>query len=119
VAVDGRLLHITTRAAWEHAQSAGSYAPPSLESEGFIHLSEPHQVVSVADARYAGAADLVLLSIDRARLGAPVKYEIGDPGSEERFPHLYGALNLDAVVAVLDFPETATGFELPPGYPFE
>jgi uncharacterized protein (DUF952 family) len=119
MAVDGRLLHITTRDAWEQARSAGSYAPPSLEIEGFIHLSEPHQVIRVANARYAGAADLVLLSIDHTRLGAPLKYEIGDPGSDERFPHLYGEVNLDAVTTVLDLRETATGFELPAGYAFE
>jgi uncharacterized protein (DUF952 family) len=119
VAADGRLLHITPRSAWEQAQSSGAYAPPSLETEGFMHLSEPHQVVRVANARYAGVADLVLLCIDRERLGAPLRYEIGDPGSDERFPHLYGALGLEAVVTVLDFRETATGFELPPGYAFE
>jgi uncharacterized protein (DUF952 family) len=120
VAVYGRfLLHITTRSAWDKATSSGVYAPASLEVEGFVHLSEPDQVVRVANARYAGGADLVLLCIDRARLGAPVKYEIGDPGSDERFPHLYGAIEIDAVVAVLDFRETATGFELPPGHDFE
>jgi uncharacterized protein (DUF952 family) len=42
VAANGRLLHITTRSAWEQAQSSGTYAPRSLEIEGFIHLSEPH-----------------------------------------------------------------------------
>jgi uncharacterized protein (DUF952 family) len=73
----------------------------------------PHQVVKVANARYAGVSDLVLLCIDPVRLDAPLRYEIGDPGSDERFPHLYGDLELDAVVSVLDFPEAATGFELP------
>jgi uncharacterized protein (DUF952 family) len=113
VAANGRLLHITTRSALERAQTSGAYAPPSLETEGFIHLSEPHQVVAVANARYAGVADLVLLCIDPARLGAPLRYEIGDPGSDERFPHLYGVLEVDAVVSVLEFAETTTGFELP------
>lgn len=116
MAANGHLLHITTRSAWEQARSSGAYAPPSIETEGFIHLSEPDQVVRVANARYAGETDLVLLCIDRDRLDAPLRYEIGDPGSEERFPHLYGELPAEAVVKVLDFRETAAGFELPPGY---
>lgn len=40
----------------------------------------------------------MLLEIDSARLGAPVRFEEGEPG--EDFPHLYGELNTDAVVNV-------------------
>ena len=91
------ILHITTRSAWEQALGKGSYEPPSLASEGFIHLSDPHQVAAVAKARYAGVDDLVLLHVTTERLTAPLKYESADGDS---FPHLYGALNLDAVTDV-------------------
>ncbi len=40
--------------------------------------------------------DLLLLKIDPNKLKAPLKLEEGQPG--ELFPHLYGELNLDAVV---------------------
>ena len=104
------VLHITTRAAWEQAQ--GAYEAPSLATEGFIHLSRPEQVVKVANARYSGQSDLVLLCIDPDRLEAQLKVEPGDD-TDELFPHLYGALNVDAVFDVLPFPEGPEGFELP------
>jgi uncharacterized protein (DUF952 family) len=45
-----------------------------------------------------------------------MRYE--PPGDGELFPHIYGALNLDAVVRILDFPPAADGsFALPPGLP--
>ena len=91
------ILHITTRSAWEQALRQGSYEPPSLASEGFIHLSDPHQVAAVAKARYAGVDDLVLLHVSTDRLTAPLKYESADG---DTFPHLYGALNVDAVTDV-------------------
>jgi uncharacterized protein (DUF952 family) len=95
--VSANVLHITTRGAWEQARAAGSYEPSSLEQEGFIHFSDPHQVAAVAKARCAGVDDLVLLHVSTERLTAPLKYEAADGDS---FPHLYGALNLDAVIEV-------------------
>jgi uncharacterized protein (DUF952 family) len=96
----GRLIfHIATRAAWEHA--GGSYEPSSLAEEGFIHFSTPAQLLGVANERFRGVDDLVLLVVDDDRLTAPVKYE-------DTFPHLYGPLNLDAVIAVVPFAEPFT-----------
>jgi uncharacterized protein (DUF952 family) len=106
------ILHITARSEWEAAGAAGRYAAPSLVTEGFIHLSAPEQVVRVANARYAGASDLMLLCVAADRLEAPLRDEISDAG-EETFPHLYGVLNLDAVVAVVPFAEGVDGFALP------
>jgi uncharacterized protein (DUF952 family) len=71
-------------------------------------------VVRVANARFAGARDLVLVCVAADRLGAPLRYEAGEPGSEELFPHLYGPLATDAVVDVLPFVAGAGGFTLPP-----
>jgi uncharacterized protein (DUF952 family) len=95
------ILHIVKRSDWERAQAAGSYEPPSLEHEGFIHLSDPDQVSAVANRAYRGIADLLLLHVSTERLMAPLKYEAADG---DRFPHLYGALNLDAVIDVTPLP---------------
>ena len=70
-----------------------------LGERGFIHLSFAHQVSRVADASYAGTADLVLLRIDPDLLRAPVIVEPGE-GTDERFPHLYGELPVGAVSEV-------------------
>jgi uncharacterized protein (DUF952 family) len=115
------IYHITPRAAWEAAREQGSYRPASLESEGFIHLSQAHQVVQVADSFYAGIIDLVLLQADTDLLRAHLRWEppVGLPAPREApakdlFPHLYGPLNLDAVLAAHDFPPGPDGlFRLP------
>jgi uncharacterized protein (DUF952 family) len=91
------ILHITKRSDWEQARAAGVYEPSSLAHEGFIHFSDSDQVAGVAKAFYAGVDDLVLLHVSTERLTAPLKYEAADGDS---FPHLYGALNLDAVIDV-------------------
>jgi len=108
------ILHITTRSAWTAAEAAGAYEAPSLATEGFIHLSEPHQVLRVADARFRGTTEeLVLLRVDPERLVAELKVEVGEAETGETFPHLYGPLNLDAVVDVVPFVEGPDGFVLP------
>jgi uncharacterized protein (DUF952 family) len=95
------LFHITTRAAWELAQTHGEYRATSLASEGFIHLSEDRQWRGVANRFYSGVRDLVLLAIDADRLRAEVRRE---PADGDVYPHLYGALNLDAVTGVFALP---------------
>jgi prolyl oligopeptidase len=107
------IVHITPRAEWQRAQGEGAYRADTLASEGFIHCSEPHQVVRTADRYYRGRDGLVLLLIDEARLVPEIKREPSPEG--ELFPHVYGPLGLDAVVGVLDFPAGADGsFALPP-----
>ena len=85
--------------------------PEAFAAEGFVHCSEPDQVVRVANARFVGRTDLVLLWISVARLTAPVRYENLEGGTE-LFPHVYGPINLDAVVAVTPFrPDPAGVFD--------
>lgn len=111
----GMYYHITTQAAWDAAAAAGVYTAPSLETQGFIHLSHRHQVARVANAVYAGQRGLVLLAIEPARLRAEVRLEPPDmtiPAAHEvaeLFPHLYGPLNTDAVAAVIEFSPDETG----------
>ena len=105
------LFHITTHAAWESAQAVGEYRAPSLATEGFIHLSEDRQWLATANRFYRGVRDLVLLRIASDRLRAEVRHE---PADGDRFPHLYGALNLDAVTAVVALPlDEDGGISLP------
>lgn len=100
------ILHICSRQAWEAALKAGEYKAPSLESEGFTHCSLPDQIEWVANQFYAGQSGLVLLHIDAHRVLAELRWE--DVGGET-FPHIYGPLNLAAVVEVEEFPPDAQG----------
>ncbi len=79
-------------------------------AQGFIHLSKRDQVVGTANRYYRDQRDLVLLVVDPAKLD-DLRYEApdGSPESDERFPHLYGALPLDAVIRVVDFPPEPGG----------
>jgi uncharacterized protein (DUF952 family) len=105
------IFHITSRAQWEAAQARGAYRGDTLDAEGFIHSSTREQVLRVADARFRGRRGLVLLCIDPALVRAEIRYE---PSGGERFPHLYGPLNLEAVVRVVPFEPQADGtFRLP------
>ena len=95
------LFHITTRAAWDAARAAGEYRAESLAREGFIHLSTAAQWRATLARFFRGQRDLVLLAIRSEALHAPVRFDEADG---ERFPHLYGPLNLDAVVEAQDLP---------------
>ena len=91
------------------------YRGDTLATEGFIHCSTPAQVLLPANALFRGQTGLVLLCIDPARLDAEIRHESAAPGGE-RFPHLYGPLNTDAVVEVFPFLAREDGtFLLPPG----
>ena len=107
------ILHITTRDDWEAAQAKGDYRLNTLATEGFIHCSTPEQVLGPANEFYRGRPDLLLLVIDPARLEAKLVYEdLYESGTI--FPHIYGPLNLDAVINVLPFPMRTDGtFEMP------
>ncbi len=97
----GQIIHICSRQAWRGAQKTGEYRAASLEMEGFIHCSNPEQVLEVANRYYRGVPDLVLLWIEPGSVTAPVRWE-NNEGSE-KYPHIYGGINMDAVRAVTDF----------------
>ena len=100
------LVHLCTRSEWQTAQAMGSYQPASLSAEGFIHLSRPDQILKVANAFYRGLQDAVLLWIDPSLLTAELRWESVDA---DEFPHLYGALNLAAVVSISDLKPGSDG----------
>ena len=95
-----KIVHVCKKSDWTAAQEMGEYRAASLELEGFIHCSRPEQVLRVANAYYPGQLDLVLLWINPQKLTAEMRWE---PADGDIFPHLYGPLNLDAVVKVVDF----------------
>ena len=93
------IYHVITKADWQNALLEGFYAASSLASEGFIHTSKINQVQGVLDRYYKNNTDLLLLEIDELKLVCPLKYEKALSLNEE-FPHIYGRLNIDAVVSV-------------------
>jgi glutathione S-transferase len=100
-----RIFHIATLADWTDAQASGAYTTSTLgvtlEEEGYLHASRADQWEGVRAAFYADVTEpLVLLEIDTDLLDVPVVEESPAEGVTETFPHVYGALDPAAVVAV-------------------
>ncbi len=113
------ILHVTPRTSWSAAQKAGAYTVDTLAGEGFIHCSKADQILRVANLVFVGQHGLLLLVIDPARLTSELHWEPGVDLATELFPHVYGPINLDAVVDILDFePDTDGKFHLPKSLEF-
>lgn len=93
------IYHIVTAIKWQYALEHGFYEADSLATEGFIHTSKDTQVAGVLERYYKNQQNLLLLHIDETKLTAPLKYELA-PAVNEEFPHIYGTVNLDAIVKV-------------------
>ncbi len=96
------IYHLAELPHWEQAQRDGVYTRStlgrSLEDEGFVHAASAEQWPAVRERFYASVSEpLVLLHIDEARLTSPIRLEVGDPVTGERFPHVYGPIDLAAV----------------------
>ncbi len=100
-----KIFHITPKRDWDPEEK--EYRADTLSSQGFIHCSTGDQVVGVADHIFKGRKDLRLLIIDEEKVKPPIRYE--DAGDGNLYPHIYGPLNSDAVVAVLEFQPKADG----------
>jgi uncharacterized protein (DUF952 family) len=97
------MLHIATAADWAEAQASGAYTTSTvgvtLEQEGFIHTSRGDQWEGVRKRYYADIAEpLVVLVIDPALLTSPWRE---DPVGDDTYPHVYGPINPDAVIAAI------------------
>jgi glutathione S-transferase len=100
-AYEAMIFHITDTATWQQSQQQGRHTASTrgvdLAEEGYIHCSTEEQWRGVIQRYYADATDLILLHVDEQRLTSPLVYE-QLPGAPGTFPHVYGPINLDAVV---------------------
>ena len=65
--------------------------------DGFIHLSTAEQLAGTLDRHYAGRDDLHLAAVDLGSFGGSLRWE--QSRGDALFPHLYGPLLLETVVA--------------------
>lgn len=120
------IVHLITQVELTAAKSAGTIAPESLTTEGFMHCSAPHQALVTATRFYPNRSDLVAVLIEDSKLGDMLRWEPpahpdGSPAlpGEEFFPHLYSALKFDAVRDVLPLSWVGTQYEeVAPLHPF-
>ncbi|MER5714306.1 DUF952 domain-containing protein [Streptomyces sp. NPDC002132] len=95
--------------AWD-ANPGRPYAPASLAADGFVHCSpDERTTVAVVNAFYRNPdRPLLALLLDEARLGARCEWEAAAPApppgvaEDVLFPHVFGPLEREAVVSVLE-----------------
>lgn len=95
------ILHLAALSDWEQRSDA-FYEPAGLAVEGFIHLCTSTQLPGVVERYYQGRADLMLLTVNPDGLGSALVWE-DSTGSGEDFPHVYGPLELSAVIKAEPF----------------
>ena len=90
--------HGTPQRHFESIRPDAPYVPEPFAREGFIHTTEGREAVAITLTKYykASSEPWVVLYIDQDRVTSPMRYD--DPA--EVFPHIYGPLNRDAIVAV-------------------
>jgi uncharacterized protein (DUF952 family) len=113
-----RVFHLTTAADWAAAQASGSYTVSTrgrtLAEEGFVHCSSAEQVAGTRARYFSGVPDVVVLEVETDLLSSPWRLEpVGTTEGAERFPHVYGPLDLDAVVTVLPDPVATRDHAVP------
>jgi uncharacterized protein (DUF952 family) len=102
------IYKIVPQALWREAEANGRFTGAPVDvADGFIHFSTAGQVRETAAKHFAGQTGLLLAAIDRASLGAALKYEVSRGGA--LFPHLYGPLYPEAIVWVRPLPLNADG----------
>jgi len=107
------IYKICTASEWRAAEGAGVYRGSAVDCrDGFIHFSSAGQAAETAQQHFAGQRDLVLVAVDAELLGARLKWEPSRGGA--LFPHLYGALDLNAVRRVEPLPLDASGHHVFP-----
>ena len=96
---------------WEDAKQAGKFIGAEIDLQvGYIHFSTASQLLDTLARHFAGRNDLVLLKIDISQLG--IIWESARHG--DLFPHLYGQLPLDSIVAEYQLRVSADGDHIVP-----
>lgn len=99
---DRYIYHFTERETFEQARTQGQYKPLRFENDGFIHCSTREQVLDIANLIAPKDADLVLCEIDSRKVTPEIIYENLE-GGDRLFPHVYGPLDLAAILKVWIF----------------
>lgn len=94
------VFHLAPRGTFEalskeEAEDA-RYAPPSLATEGFVHLSAREDVAESARLYFDGV-EVEVWRVDATRLDVPLVFDDTPRGP---MPHAYGSLPREAILEV-------------------
>jgi uncharacterized protein (DUF952 family) len=104
-----RIYKICPASAWREAERQGVYRGSADDArDGFIHFSLASQVAETVRKHFAGQTGLFLIAVDADALGDALRFE--PSRNDELFPHLYGELDLGAVIDVKEMHARSDGF---------
>jgi uncharacterized protein (DUF952 family) len=93
------IYHIVTVNQWNVQKNNPYYSTASIAIEGFIHCSTQEQFIATIERYYANEKEVVVLTIDVSKVEPKIEYELA-PSVNQMFPHIFGELNLSAIVEV-------------------
>ena len=98
------IYHLSRQIDWLSSETANTYSGSKEDRiDGYLHFSTAKQVIESAKKHRKGELDLLLLEVDTKKLhNSDLRWEPARRG--ELFPHLYGALNKDAIARVIKLP---------------
>ena len=103
-----KIYNICSASAWREAERRGVYRGSADDlRDGFIHFSTAAQVAETLRRHFFGRTGLFLVEVDADVLDDTLRWEPSRDG--ELFPHLYGDLDLGAVVGVRDIHARSDG----------
>ena len=102
------IYKICPASAWREAERQGVFrGSPDDIRDGFIHFSTAAQVAETTDKHFFGQSGLFLIAVDADALGKALRWERSR--NDELFPHLYGELDLGAVIRIFDLHTRSDG----------
>lgn len=92
------LYHLAPLDAWVRFLESGSqsWEPPSLATEGFVHLSFADQVAESVRKHFADVPEVAVIEVDQETVASDLRLEPSRGGA--LFPHVYRALRPTDVV---------------------
>lgn len=96
------IIHCLKKSVYESIKDQDFYGEDLIEKDGFIHASEFKTFIYVAPAFNDVEEELLFLCIETEKVKPEIKWEVGDSRGT-KYPHIYGALNMDAIVSVMPY----------------
>lgn len=95
----GITYHLTIQSEWDAQKNGESYVPGAYKADGFIHCTNGLDLLTqVANMFYKDSPDeRTILVLDVSKIESEVRYD----DENEQFPHIYGPLNVSAVIGEL------------------
>lgn len=95
------IFHLVRKNQWKENQEKGLFEPESYQEEGYIPCANGNQIEKIANEKFKGITELLLLVIDPTRVNARVEIK-QDTKNASASPCIYGPLNTDAIIDKID-----------------